>query len=190
VSHFEYVSVAVALIFALAIGRLVGGLPSALDRERRDWLHLSWVMVLLVVAAANWWQIWALQGVDWTPLRFMWVLSVPVLFTLRSVILVGDDPHQIPSFRDHFLGIRRPFFAVGLIQGAMFLLGPWVLGVAPWFTTAPVHRLALGLLLISGVGLSTEKHPVQAALVVATLAMVLTAFSGALFTPATPTPTG
>ena len=44
---FEYIAIAFSLIFSYAAMRLVAVLPYAVATDKRDWLHLSHVLLIL-----------------------------------------------------------------------------------------------------------------------------------------------
>ena len=177
VSQFEYVSVALALLYSFAVARLLTALPSVAATGHRYWIHTAWVTVVLLATVTTWWTVWSLRGVDWTAWRFIWVLSVPALIHLRAGILVSDVPVGVESWKDHYYEKRTAFFAVGVVQGLNTVLIPWVMGVVPWFSRAPAHMAGAPLLLISLVGLSTRHPGVHGVLVTANLVMLL-AFLG------------
>jgi hypothetical protein len=173
VSQFEYVSVALALLYSFAIARLLTALPSVTARDRGYAIHAAWVFVVLLATVATWWTVWTLRDVRWTAWRFLWILSVPALIHLRAGILVSDAPAEVESWKEHYYGRRVPFFAVGAVQGVNALLIPWSMGAVPWFSPAPAHVAAITLMVISVVGLATRRPGVHGALVIANIVMLL-----------------
>jgi hypothetical protein len=101
-SQFEFVSVGVALVYSFAVARLLAALPSVVAPDKRYWTHLVWVAVVMLVLAANWWQLWLFRATDWNLLRFIWILSVPALIYLRVGVLVSQAPAAVPSWREHY----------------------------------------------------------------------------------------
>jgi len=175
-SHFEYVSVATALIYALAIGRLLGGLAPAMEAGRRYWVHLIWVFVLLLVAVMAWWIMWRTSGVTWTPLKFLWALSLPAFVFVRASILLGNSNDPPVSYFDHYYEKRTLFFGVGLGVAIFIIFTPWIFQSRPWFAMAPVHPSAAGLLTISAIGLFSRSHGVHAVIAVFSLISATAAF--------------
>jgi hypothetical protein len=47
VSRFEYVSVAVALLYSIGVGRLLTSIPDVFDQGRRYWVHAAWVVGII-----------------------------------------------------------------------------------------------------------------------------------------------
>ena len=175
-SHFEYVSVAIALIFALLVGRLLAGLSPSLESGRRYPVHATWVVVLLLASVMQWWVIWRTNQVTWTPIRFLWALAIPGIVFLRAGVLLTGRPDEVPSFRDHFFAHRLQFFALGVVGGAQAGLSPWVLGVVPWLEFAPVHPNASVLTLLSIAGLIFRDPKAHLLVVLLSLIGVLAAF--------------
>lgn len=172
-SKFEYVSVALALVYSFIVARLVSALPAVLDRERRYWLHVLWLGVALLATISTWWTIWDLREVSWNPLRFMWALSVPALIHLRVGILVSDAPAQVESWRAHYYDNRVAFFGVGVLIALNFAAMPWVLG----FQAPPELWMGFAMLLsICLLGLASARPMLHGWLVVANLGMILGSF--------------
>ncbi|MEM7358172.1 MAG: hypothetical protein AAF431_03630 [Pseudomonadota bacterium] len=172
-SLFEYVSVAIALIYALAVGRLLAGLAPSLDKNKRYPIHFAWVLALLLVCALQWWQLWRTREVDWNSIRFFWVLVLPSLIYLRATILLGAEPNEVKSYREHYFAHRVPFFVLGVLSALVIFLTPWLLGIIPWLQFDLLHIAASVLLLISLLGLIFKKPAVHALLVLFNFGLAL-----------------
>jgi hypothetical protein len=172
-SQFEYVSVAIALVYSFALSRAIGSLPSVFAAERRYWIHALWVITVLLASVATWWGIWNLRDVVWSPVRFVWGLAVPGLILVRIGILVSDNPESVTSWRDHFYEKRVAFFGVGLIQAATMVLLPWVMGTVPWFTRAPVHATLIPVTVVWALGAASDKEGLHKVLVIGTLSILI-----------------
>ncbi len=175
-SHFEYVSVAIALVCALAVGRLLAGFPPALAASRRYWLHVAWLVALLFVCVTLWWGLWGVRQISWTPFRFFWVLSMPGLLFVQAAVLLGDEPARVESFRVHYFDHRIPFFSLLLASAVVLGFNPWVFGFVPWLAPAPFHPVAAVLGGLSVAGLAFKSPAVHAILV----AIVLLASAASL----------
>ena len=166
-SHFEYVSVAMALLFALVLGRLLKGLTPCLNAGRRYPVQVAWIFQLLLVCVLQWWALWAAKEVAWTPIRFLWVLTVPGLQYVRASVLTGENPAAVDSYRDHFFKQRVRFFSLSLANAGQASSTSWVLGLEPWLSVAPIHRVAAILATLSIAGLvfkSTTAHAILVSL--------------------------
>ncbi len=114
-SHFEYISVAVSLIYSLLLAKLLGALPAALQPARRYWVHTTWILTLFFLACDSWWRIWSYREVVWNPIAFVSLLAVPSIMYLRAAILLGNRPEEVLSWREHYYSVRRPFFLLQLL---------------------------------------------------------------------------
>jgi hypothetical protein len=56
-SPFEYVSVAIALVYAMALGRLVSGISPSLRTDARYLVHLIWIAALILGGTLQWWML-------------------------------------------------------------------------------------------------------------------------------------
>ena len=172
-SQFEYVSVAIALIYALAVGRVLAGITPALAPTRRYSVHAAWLFLTLLSCVVQWWGLWRTSTVEWTSFKFLWILAMPSLAYVRAAILLGT-PESVPSYREHFFEVRRTYFAIGLTTPVHSSLTPWVLEQAPWLTFIPGFHL--GMLAIAAytvVGLSTTNETVHRAVVGIALLLAL-----------------
>lgn len=170
---FEYVSVAIALIYALVVGRLLSGLAPSMQKSKRYPIHFAWVLALLLVCALQWWQLWRTRDVDWNSIRFFWVLALPSLIYLRATILLGPEPNRVKSYKDHFYAHRIPFFTLGILSALAIFMTPWVLGLTPWLAMDLLHTAGGILFLISVTGM-IFKHPlIHGGLVIANFVLAL-----------------
>ena len=175
-SQFEYVSVAIALVFTLAVGRVLAGVNGALASERRYLVHAGWLAHILLACVAQWWVLWSVSTVEWTAFRFLWVLAMPSLQYLRAEVLLGDAG-SVASYRDHFYRVRRPYFALAAAVSVHAGLTPWVLGIVPWLTPAPIHLGASLVAAIALVGFVSRSERVHAILIWLGLGLVAASFA-------------
>ena len=146
---FEYLSVGYSIVLSLVVVRLLGGLPAALDRERRYWVHVLWLIYVLVRVLAFWWSFWSYREVaTWSFFSFALVLLLPGLLYMMAVALIPDNSNNLPSWRDHYFAVHRRFFA---IFATSLLL---VVTTSVWLLNAPlVHRLRGAQAVIFGLAL-------------------------------------
>ena len=127
-THFEYISVAVALILSLVVSRLLVGVSAATQPDRAYWVHLCWIGQSLLNAVVFWWAFWNTQFGEWTAVRFAWALLIPSLMYVKAQTLVGPTPDSIASFRDYFFQNRVRFFSISLLTGLAAALIPLIHG--------------------------------------------------------------
>ena len=120
--------------------------------------------------------MWTAKEVAWTPIRFLWALTMPGLLYVRASVLTGENPEAVDSFRDHFFKQRVRFFSLALAQAGLASLGPWVLGLEPWLSVAPIHRVAAILATLSIAGLVLKSATAHAILVSLTLLLAASSY--------------
>ena len=117
-SLFESLTVAVSIVLALGLVRLVDGLRSASKGTTRYWVHLGYIIDLVVMHLFLWWTLWFYQeGVIWNFALFAYVFVGPLILYFLASTLIPDNPSSVTSWRDHFYRGSRVFFLVllGLI---------------------------------------------------------------------------
>ena len=165
--------------------RLLSGLSPCLQESKRYPVQVAWVFALMLVGVMQWWVFWRTSRVLWTPTRFLYALSVPAVLFYRAGILLGDAPHEVLSFRDHFYDSRVRFFVLGVVASVQIGLTPWVFGIIPWLSVAPIHSSTAILAVLSLAGLVFKTHGAHTVIVVLTL---LLAIAGFYVIPALPPP--
>lgn len=114
-SQFEFISVAVSIILALSIARLLTALPQAFAPDKRYWVHVVWCLVMLSPHLAFWWSIWIYRDVEpWSFQAFVAVLLTPALLYMTVTTLCSDEPRSVDSWRTYFFERRRLMFSLGL----------------------------------------------------------------------------
>jgi hypothetical protein len=112
VTLFEYLSVAASIVLALGVGRLISSIRSVFSPNRRDWLHASFVVLLVLLHLFQWWRLWPLHDVStWNFLQFLIVIGSPICLYFAAQVLVSDFPAGVESWQDHFADAHRWFFA-------------------------------------------------------------------------------
>ena len=112
-THFEYLSIAVSIIFAISLGRQVAAVPQVLAKDRRDALHLGHFAGLFVMQIQFWWRMWGFNDVEhWDFLGFFMLVTVVLLYYLATNLLVPGDDAEAGSWREHFERVHKPFHGV------------------------------------------------------------------------------
>ena len=121
---FEYMSVALSLIVALAFAEGLRGLQSALKSDRRYGIHTAWLFVKLVNPVFYWWVVWGFRDFPefWNIGTFSLLLLIPCTIYLQLLSLVTDNPDQITNWREHFYAQRKWFFGLNVIAAVLIVL--------------------------------------------------------------------
>ena len=111
-SAFEFISVSVAIVLALTLGRLMTAVNDVFDRRRRDYLHIGFYLFSYVGILTMWWAQWMVVGVErWTFFGFVIVMASPIAqyFTVHN--LLSSNPSEVKNWRIHFEQNHRWFFS-------------------------------------------------------------------------------
>lgn len=179
-SQFEFVSVAVALLFSVAIGRLLTALPEFFDRDRRYGVHAGWGIYLLVFSLNAWWGLWSLREVEFDSLRFIAVLSPPAFVVVRVSILCGRSSREIQDYRAHYYEKRIPFFATGLASMSVLMTYPWVFDIGPVGFDSISLWIGISALVVWIIGLVSDRHAIHVVLVSWLTAVTFVNFAASL----------
>lgn len=122
-SQFEYITIFVSILLALAVAEVLAGL-GRLIREREHvriyWVHVAWMLLMILSVTQSWWVIWNLRGHEFTNFfeflavvvpRFIWVL---VAFLL-SPPLTSGRPFDLREYYFRHIGWMAPLSAFGLL---------------------------------------------------------------------------
>ena len=122
-THFEFITVAVSMIYALSIARCLDAIPSSFDPSRRYWVHFVWLCVKLVNPIILWWSMWSLNGEEtFSFATFFVLLLIAILLYLQVIALVTTDPRAISDWRSHYYSKRKLFFGANALLLFLVLL--------------------------------------------------------------------
>ncbi|NNF13218.1 MAG: hypothetical protein HKN72_08345 [Gemmatimonadetes bacterium] len=174
---FEFITVMISVILALAAAQLFLGLAPLLQTRHKVLLsitHAGWVVSLFLITFLHWWSLWDFRDLDWTFPMFAVSLVGPSLMFFAATLInprdLSDDPIDLGS---HFGDIRRPFLAVVLLMMVFFTLDGPLFG-----TEAPINRLRFAQVVIiglAGFGIFSRNQRVQASISILTLALAVLA---------------
>jgi hypothetical protein len=135
---FSYLSVLISIILGLAVTQVLQGfrgLMLARSNVRGYWPCTVWAVLVLVIAAEEWWAMYGLRVRTisrWTFPDFGFVLlqTVPV-YLLAGLALPDVDSERGVDLRDHYYAHHRWFFSllvllilIGTIRARVFI-GAW-----------------------------------------------------------------
>ncbi len=114
---FEFISVPLSIVLALALGRVLSSTLALVDGRKRDWLHLLFCFILVVGGLNQWLLIWDFQmNESWSNAEFYLAMLSPILLYIGAAMLVPNDSADITSWSTHLDSVARPLMLVmGLI---------------------------------------------------------------------------
>lgn len=144
-SHFEFISIAVSIIFAMTLGRLVASLPEITSRPNRDYLQIAFVVVFIAHQILLWWRIWQLNSIEqWNFLEYFLIIAAPLANYLTAVALVGT---QGASEDNEESFSRKWFFYALAATWTISAINTWyLLDIQPYFLAVMTLVAAAGAL--------------------------------------------
>lgn len=180
-SQFEFFAVAVSIILALGISRLLDGVLPSLHVSRRYWVHFLWIIQKLFNHILYWWGTWvANEFIDWNLAWFLWTLAGPIVLYLQATALVTTAPRDIESWEEHFFKIRSWFFSGNIAICGVLLLGR-LLTPDPLSPAVTIGLIAL--ISIGSIGIISDNRRVHGVLVIAALSIQVLGLGSAMFAP-------
>ena len=145
------------------ITRLLGGMRWVMAADRVYWVHLVYVVNLLIITSLAWWALWFQRETQWTYLSFAYNLLIgPGILYFLAVLLIPERPRRIKDWRPYFFGIHKLFYGamLGLVLAA--LAGSLLITQTPLFH--PTQGVIFLGLFLSITGLVSERHNVHSIL--------------------------
>ena len=165
-SEFEYFFTGISIVLALAVARLLEGLRDTFEPARRFWIHSLWVVDRMLVLLAVFWSLFDNRAqTNLTFAMFLGLASSPAILFLQANALVTSRPDAVASWRDHFFGVRRWFFASNMLLAVTAHL-VWLSIEPDEALQAPSLVYSLAGLLLSTVGYTNANERVHGILVV------------------------
>ncbi len=162
---FEYITVAISLVLALGIARTVDGLRSSVAKDRRYWVHASWIAIKLTNPMTFWWSIWRFRDVEtWNIASFMLALAWPIVLYLQVAGRVTRQPELVTDWRAPFYDQRRWFFGANICL--QFIAGGLAQLRGAGAATGPFGISRVIFLALSIVGFATDNARIHGLIVV------------------------
>jgi len=151
-------------ILSMGIGNILISLADIFNNatsSRRDRLHISWIVLLLIVHFNLFWQTKAILDVEgWKFGGFLLTMAGPVLLFFATSILLTDPPEDDPeNLTSFFVGLGRRFFLFfALLQAWVMVVGFTLTG--SFIVTDLVNAFFLVLALTLATSTSARFHKV------------------------------
>ena len=128
-SVFEYVSVMVGVVLALAVSQILTFIATIIanpDRVKKYWPHTLWTILLSLLNLNAWLLLWTMHGQSEFPVwKLLTMLTIAGLIFIASRVLAPDlPPGGTVDLRAHLIRVRIPLFAtLSLVCFLPFLRG-------------------------------------------------------------------
>ena len=181
-SQFEYISIAVSLVLAFGLTRLLSGLPHVIQGERRYWVHGFWCLQAVVNYAMFWWLFWNWRHVeDWTLGAFLLTLPYPALCYVGATILIPSDASRGTEWRAYYFDARKAIFAIfGIATATLGMVGI-VLNDEP--ILSPFLYVSSAFVVLYAVGFISDRPRVQGAIVLINALLIVIVYAPRVYRP-------
>lgn len=158
-SVFDFLFVVVAIVLALGIAELLGGVVRILRGDlRSNALHALWIVIVFQLQVQLAWGLWGLHSrTAWRYPEFLLLLCGPIVAYLIAALLYplsGSERADV-----HLLRRRRPFFLLNAVFVGITALYGWLLYGQGWLPGQAMLRLAVISALVTVA--VTERRAVQ-----------------------------
>jgi len=182
VALFEFITVMISVILALAAAQLLLGLAPLLQTRhevRLSGTHAAWVGSVFLITFLHWWSLWDFRDLDWTFPMFALSLVGPALLFFAATLINPRDTSSDPiDLAEHFRDVRRPLLIVILLAMVFLTVDGPLFGTEP-----PVNRLRFaqaGVIGMTGLGIASASDRVQVVVAFLTLALAVLAATSRL----------
>ena len=180
---FEYLAVSVAIVLSFGVIRLLDGLPAALAKEQRYWIHALWVVNLLWMHIQVWWAFWSYHGqTSWNYPRFILALAPPGLLYSLAITLIPRNAHDVRSWSSHFHHVRVRFCTLFALLVLALGLSTWLVLELPLLLPLRAWQAALVVFLLLGARFSAPRF--QGALAIGYFGLLVYSVVAGFFQPA------
>lgn len=177
---FNYIAIAFSFVYTAAALRLLGGLSSAINKDRRYTVHLLFIVIQLISIITSFWGVWAHRNLeDWKLYKFIFLLIDGALYYFIATVLVPENPNEINSWKDYYYKNKyKLFYAILTFLVYVQINGYVLTGV---FYFGPEQFFHLIFLIPIIFGLKSKNHKIHFAIacfyLITTFAMMLTVAS-------------
>jgi hypothetical protein len=111
---FPHIRIVMGIVLGLGITRLLTGVAGFVQHPQRRqvyWVHLGWVLfMLLSLTHFWWWEFWLYAITDWTYELYFFLVAYAVLLYFLCALLFPDDIDEYGGYGEYFISRRRWFF--------------------------------------------------------------------------------
>ncbi len=100
-SQFEYVTIFVSILLALAVAEILAGLGRLIrerDQVRVYWVHVAWMLLAILAVTQSWWAIWNVRTHEFANFFEFLALVVPRLIFVLVAFLLAPPISSGQSF--------------------------------------------------------------------------------------------
>ena len=160
-SEFEFSTVVVSIVLAIAIARILatwGSMIRLRHRVRPYWVHAGWSALILLLAVQNWLGYWELQ--DWPGFSFLQYLLILlpslILVVLTFVVCPDLATEGVESMERNFYDNSSWSFGLAAIYLVALIASGSLLQGDSWIGQKTLLRL-VGLAAVSALSVTKSR---------------------------------
>ena len=171
---FLHIRVVVGIVLGLGITRLLTGVAAFVQhpgRQKLYWVHLAWVLSLLLTLVHFWWWEFRLVGLShWNFGIYIFVIAYAILLFLLCALLFPTDIAEYEGYEDYFISRRRWFFGVFAATMVFDFVDTLLKGEANFARYGGEYEIRMPVyLLLSIIAMVTSDRRFHGAFVIASL---------------------
>jgi hypothetical protein len=113
---FPHIRIVMGIVLGLGITRLLTGTAGFVQHPQRRkvyWVHLGWVLFMLVsLTHFWWWEFWLTAITAWTYDFYVFLIAYAVLLYFLCALLFPDNVDEYGGYEEYFISRRRWFFGL------------------------------------------------------------------------------
>jgi len=134
------------------------------DEIKIYWVHLLWVVNVLLWLLLNWWILYRWRTFDrWSFFLFIFVLLSPIIAFLLSVLLLPDPVESGMNLKDYFYNNTRWFFCLAALLPVLDVIDTRLKGWEHFIAQGPIYIVTIILIFcLCVVGSRTKRESYHA----------------------------
>jgi hypothetical protein len=155
VDAFNYLSVLISIVLALGMTRVLAGVGEMLQartRHRIYWVHVVWIINLLLYLVIAWWIFYRWRNQQpWTFFLFVFVLISPTILYLASLLLFPRESalERPVDYKAHYYANHRAFFILFALFTPVDIIDSLLKGIPHFIELGPQYIVS-GTLYFTG----------------------------------------
>lgn len=133
---FTHVRIVIGMVVSLSLARLLTGLASFVQhpgKTRVYWVHLGWVLSMLLFLLHFWWWEFRLQALTFLDFGvYLFLIGFACLFFFLCVLLFPVSMEEYSGYEDYFMSRKGWFFGFLALAYAVDLADTAIKG-RPYF---------------------------------------------------------
>lgn len=163
---YLHIRVVLGILLGLGITKLLSGITLLIEKPTRyrwSWLHMSWVVwVLLSIVTFWWWEAGLTQVRHWTFGTYLFVIAYASLYYVLATFLFPGDVGEHGSYEGYLMHRRGAFFGLIAAITLIDLVDTAIKGNSRWHLLGEAYAIhAVLMLLIALIGWRAKNPRVQ-----------------------------